>query len=120
MENFNFLEAMAAVFGKENLHVIDESGVFPALPRFPLGKCSGTHGAIGALEDNHRTPLEFIHRHERGDWGDLSAADKQLNEAAITDGDRILSAYKLADGQKIYIITEWDRLHTTVLLSDEY
>jgi hypothetical protein len=35
-------------------------------------------------------------------------------------GERIVSAYRLADGAKIWIITEADRSATTILLPSEY
>jgi hypothetical protein len=36
------------------------------------------------------------------------------------NGLRLLSAYQLADGQKLWIITEADRSCTTLLLPEEY
>jgi hypothetical protein len=92
--------------------------------RFQLGQCMATQGALGALEDNQTFPIIYLKRHERGDWGDLGEADKQMNEAAINADpekcDRILSMYILPDKQRIYVITEWDREHTTILLPTEY
>ena len=38
----------------------------------------------------------------------------------VTVPTRLLSAYRLKDGAKIWIITEWDRSVTTVLLPEEY
>ena len=61
-----------------------------------------------------------MRRHKRGDWGDLSEEDKQVNEDALKNGERLLSAYDLSNGAHIYIITEWDRSVTTVLLASEY
>jgi hypothetical protein len=58
-------------------------------------------------------------RHLRGDWGDLGVEDRRANEDALRGGDRILSAYH-ENGIKFYIITEWDRSATTVLLPEEY
>ena len=37
---------------------------------------------------------EFLARHVTGDWGDLDDEDRSLNDAALIDGSRILSAYK--------------------------
>ncbi|AIY43389.1 hypothetical protein LT85_4231 [Collimonas arenae] len=42
-----------------------------------------------------------------------------MNETAVRAGERILSAYVVAD-EKIYVITEWDRRYTTVMLASEY
>jgi hypothetical protein len=54
-----------------------------------------------------------------GNWGDLDAHDKEMNDRAIVDGSRIFSAYHLSSGIKIYIITEADRTATTILLPEE-
>lgn len=78
-----------------------------------------TPGAIEHLTEHGLSPLDLINRHSSGDWGDLCASDKNLNDQAITDGSRILSAYVVA-GEKLYVITEWDRSYTTVLLASEY
>jgi len=59
-------------------------------------------------------------RHESGDWGNVTDSDRRANDAAVKNGERILSVYKSADGEKFWIITEWDRSATTVLLPDDY
>jgi hypothetical protein len=33
---------------------------------------------------------------------------------------RLLSAYQTPSGERLYIITEWDRSQTTILLTSEY
>ena len=63
-------------------------------PKFTLGRLLATPGALAALEDAGQTPLDIISRHVSGDWGDISPDDKQLNDQALIDGSRILSAYK--------------------------
>jgi hypothetical protein len=85
-------------------------------PRFPLGRTVATAGAIALGIDLTR----FLFRHHCGDWGDLCDEDKQANEDALIHGDRILSSYRLPDGRKIFIITEWDRSSTCVMLAEEY
>jgi hypothetical protein len=67
----------------------------------------------------------YLQRHHTGDWGDLSAGDKRLNDAAVRTGEgRIFSAYDLPGKPgsitKIWIITEADRASTMVLLPSEY
>ena len=45
----------------------------------------------------------------------------KANDRALMDGARLLSAYLLGDGRtRIWIITEADRIATTILLPDEY
>jgi hypothetical protein len=43
-----------------------------------------------------------------------------LLEYALKHGLRVLSAYTLRTGEKIWIITEADRSRTTILLPGEY
>lgn len=63
-----------------------------------------------------------LERHKNGDWGNLWDEDKALNDEALEDGNRIMSAYNRKDRpkDKIWIITEADRSVTTVLFPDEY
>ena len=46
--------------------------------------------------------------------------DAQENELALQAGYRLLSAYDLGNGMRIWLITEWDRSATTLLLPSEY
>ena len=95
-------------------------------PLFKLGRVLATPGAIEALERAGQTPWELVTRHAAGDWGVVDATDKALNDEAIKDGSRLLSAYILKDGRtKLWIITEaaddlGNRAATTLLLPDEY
>jgi len=94
-------------------------------PRFRLGQTVATPAALEAIQQAGQSPAEFLDRHVRGDWGNLSADDRALNDEAVQDGSRILSAYVTRGGEKIWVITEAtdDRGHrsaTTILLPDEY
>lgn len=59
-----------------------------------------------------------LKRHQSGDWGDLCPEDKALNDDAVRNGGRILSCYDL--NVRIWIINEYNRRQTTVLLPEEY
>ena len=87
---------------------------------FSLGQIVSTPGAIQALETAGNSASEYLVRHVMGQWGDLCPEDKQANDEAVIDDLRILSAYRLNDGVKIWIITECDRSATTLLLPEEY
>lgn len=87
--------------------------------KFKLGNVVITRGCLEFLNDKDMTPLPYYRRHASGDWGKLCDEDKRLNDQALIDGGRLLSAYEVA-GEKIYVITEWDRSVTTMLLADEY
>jgi len=63
---------------------------------------------------------ELIVRHAAGDWGDLDDFDRAQNDAAVQTGGRIFSAYQVTDDVRVWVITEADRSHTTVLLPGEY
>jgi len=89
-------------------------------PRFALGQLVSTPGALAAFANAGQTPMEFLRRHIAGDWGQVCAADAAENELSVKEGFRILSAYTLNSGTKIWIMTEADRASTCVLLPDEY
>jgi hypothetical protein len=95
-------------------------------PLFKLGQVVATPDAIAALQKTGEAALQFLSRHVQGDWGCLSDDDRQLNDEAVKDGSRILSAYILKDGTtKIWIITEAEdengsRSSSTILLPENY
>ena len=90
------------------------------LELFPLGQVVATPGALEAFQNANEAPFPYINRHAVGDWGDLYPEDKRSNDEALEMGYRILSAYTLSSGMKIWIITEADRSVTTLLLPEEY
>ena len=107
----------------------------PSTPLFPLGKTSITPGLMAEMEERFDVPAlgveELLLRHATGDWGDLEEGDVKANAEAVRSGERILSAYHLRltgdersggvkQGPKVYIITEWDRSYTTLMLAEEY
>src|SRR5690606_8115408 len=72
-----------------------------AKPKFGIGQLVATPGALDALAETEQSPMEFIARHLRGDWGDVCDEDKQANEDALRHGERLLSAYHTKAGVKI-------------------
>ena len=89
-------------------------------PRFAPGRLVATVGAMAALVTAGVRPAALVSRHLRGDWGELGEKDRRENEWALLSGDRLLSAYALPDGGRVWVITEADRSATTVLLPSEY
>ena len=92
--------------------------IVPVNARFPLGKLYITTPAEAALVESD--VADAVIRHSIGVWGDLSAEDKSANDTALKTEGRLLSAYHDSNGVKFWIITEWDRSATTVLLPDDY
>ena len=90
----------------------------PVNPAFPLGQVVATPAALKLVPPE--VLLRWLHRHQTGDWGDVGPEDWAANDRALTDGDRLLSSYLTDSGTKVWIITEWDRSATTVLLPEEY
>ncbi|MGA2674959.1 MAG: hypothetical protein ABSE99_17225 [Terracidiphilus sp.] len=88
--------------------------------RFPLGQIVATPGALAAFERAGDAPAAFLRRHLSGDWGELDAHDRHENELSVAAGFRILSAYRLSDDTRIWVITEADRSSTCILLPEEY
>jgi hypothetical protein len=88
--------------------------------KFPIGKLTATPGALRAIREAGQSPFDFLSRHVSGDWGELSDDDRLLNEEALKDGSRLLSAYRTRLGQRVWVITEADRSVTTILLPSEY
>jgi hypothetical protein len=88
--------------------------------RFLLGQIVATPGALDALAQAGDNPAALLGRHVTGDWGELDEHDQRENEFSVSRSLRILSAYTLSDGTKLWIITEADRSCTTLLLPSEY
>lgn len=86
--------------------------------RVPLGQVVATENAARTLPPF--VIVDALRRHAVGDWGDVDAEDYEANNRAIQNGDRLLSVYHAVDGTKFWIITEWDRSVTTVLLPEDY
>lgn len=91
-----------------------------AAPKFSLGTVVATPGALRALEESGESAFDLLYRHASGDWGELDEHDKRENELSLVHGFRLLSAYKLKSGEKIWVISEADRSVTTLLLPEDY
>lgn len=90
-----------------------------AIP-FEIGKIMLTSGVSHHLRNNIGANLDiYIHRHKNGDWGEVSLADRALNDKATRNEERIMSVYTIC-GEKVWVITEADRTLTTVLFPIEY
>ena len=89
--------------------------------RFSPGQVVMTAGVDELVRQGRLNPTPYLRRHLHGDWGDLCDDDWQLNDAALKSGeDRLFSSYQVTPNLKLWIITEWDRSVTTLLLPSEY
>jgi hypothetical protein len=105
----------------------DQESAMVEIPqnRFELGQVVGTPAALEAIRESGQRVWDFLVRHLAGDWGNLCAEDKRLNDAAVLDGGRLLSAYTTARGVRVWVLTEaaddrGRRAATCLLLPEEY
>jgi hypothetical protein len=96
-------------------------------PQFTLGKIVWTRAINNLIAENTefaKIVIKSLKRHSRCDWGDLCEYDNAVNDRALSQHLRIISAYKVSiegvEENRIWIITEADRSATTVLFPHEY
>ena len=86
---------------------------------FTLGQVVMTIGIAEHIKEE-KGFSEFVYdSFRRHSIGDFNESDMKANIKAIINGDRVFSVFEKGDW-KIYIITEYDRSYTTILLPDEY
>lgn len=90
------------------------------MSKFALGQVVVTRALMQHANESGIDLIQYVARHVRGDWGDVCAGDKRLNDHAVDTGHRILSRYTLSSGKDIYINTEHDRSYTTLMFCEEY
>lgn len=83
------------------------------LARFPLGRTVATPGALATLQEAGESPGALLKRHVSGDWGDVDGDERRENEHSLARGCRLLLAYTLSNGTRLWVITEADRSATT-------
>jgi hypothetical protein len=86
---------------------------------FRLGQILATPGAMDVLGFGSGALARVLEAHARGQWGNIDTEDAELNEEALQHGARLLSSYQIED-ETIWVITDADRLQTTVLTPNEY
>jgi len=63
--------------------------------KFAMGQTVATRGVVGLLSGAEMSRL--LIRHANGDWGELCAEDKELNDHALATGSgRLFSAYTIS------------------------
>jgi hypothetical protein len=103
---------------------MNTNGAKATSAKFEPGTVVATPAALKAIREAGQSAHELLARHLSGDWGDVCADDSTSNDEALIDGSRLLSAYTLRCGVRIWIITEAEgddgrRAATTLLLPNE-
>jgi hypothetical protein len=85
---------------------------------FPFGRLVATQNALNHVSmDDIETALN---RYGARDWGELCEADRKEDDFAVENDGRILAVYTTSHGTRFWLITEWDRSATTILLPEDY
>lgn len=108
----------------------DTSNLFEALglegkPAFKIGVLTMTSGINYSMSrsDSFKFAIfEALRKYLKCEWGKLPEEDKILNDEAIkNNNDRILARYETTFGNDdIYIITDYERINTMIMLVNEY
>ena len=118
------------VYGEDDMELILRRKIRALAAKHPkrqfnLGRIVATYGALDALRRSGDSPARLLVRHASGDYGDMPPEDVLENRRSLQTGARIMSAYRLRSGVKIWLITEavgddGERSATTFLLPEEY
>jgi hypothetical protein len=88
-------------------------------PRFYSGDLVITDLAADALSQTEI--MTALMRHKDCDWGNVGDADRAQNELSLREGSGALcSVYPSEQGGEFWVITDWDRSKTTVLMPEDY
>lgn len=91
--------------------------------KFNIGQLVATHGVVDFTQENEGFASfigSCLGEYTNCRWGDTCAEDSAMNDEALSSGGRIFAVYKYSDEVSIWIITEADRLYTTILFPHEY
>ena len=88
-----------------------------------IGKTVMTRGIADKIADNEQFAKQvtyFMGLYIKGDWGDTSEDDKEMNDLNLKSGvGSLMGVYNTCEG-RIWIMTEHDRSATTILFPSEY
>jgi len=118
----DYVWAEGGVFGLQGVSDAIEMVSANDDAKFKLGELVITPGAANVV--HVVVALNCLLRHQFGDWGEIGEEDRNTNERALKDGSRLFSVYeeegKNGKGIRFYVITEWNREATTILLPEDY
>jgi len=93
--------------------------LMPNRTKFSLGRVMITPGAATDICSEEIT--RALWRHQCGDWGQMEPKERACNEIVLNAGGWLLSAYDdPKTGSRFLIITQPDRMVTTVLIPKEF
>ena len=92
---------------------------------FDLGRTLCHHALASHVQEKEIDLMPFFYNHANCNWGILTDDDQIANYVAIATADgRLLSKYRLDDGENIYLITDFEcdeqPRHTTAMFVNDY
>ena len=84
---------------------------------FQLGEVIVTPRARQVLDDSALSLDDLLARHQSGDWGEVSAAERRLNDEGIAKRFNLVSNYGTRRGDRLTVVTRADRGSTFVHLA---
>jgi hypothetical protein len=122
---FQRLEAKTKLAILPTITLLKISGVCESEALFELGEVFITENAKETLQAFKVLPETLLSDHVTGQWRAMTLEDRQACQYAIENGERIRTSHRLHnvddydDMLIIWVVTEWDRLCTTILLPRE-
>ena len=91
----------------------------PVQPLFALGTLKLSEKVHWLASKSLIDPLPYVQRHVRGDWGEISEAERQANNVALEQGAPLTSRFPITPRLYLVVITSDDQLTTVVQLPEE-
>lgn len=108
-------EAEAGV-SQSRTHCDSASAHNPAI-RFTAGSIHASPQVLSELWPKHL--IDAVNRHQRGDWGEVSPAEREFNDDALFEGLRVSSIHVVPGNITVEISTDEDRMRTEVTMLSE-
>lgn len=103
--------------------------ILTILPVLKLGQVVGTRNFVALFQNETQLNTAahmVLRKYQFGDWGLVSVRSKALSDEALDTNSpgRVLAKYsiKAPNGRyvDIFVLTEWDRSVTTLMLTEDY
>jgi hypothetical protein len=84
--------------------------------KFEVGEVVVTPAASAALEADGQSVAALLARHQSGDWGDVTAQVRAVNERGLAECFNLQSVYVAPSGSRVVVVTNRDRSLTMIHL----
>lgn len=91
----------------------------PSIPLFSSGALTLSTRVQWLDNTGLIDPHRFLHRHLRGDWGDLNDPERRANDAALRSKGVLTSRYLVTPRLSLLVTTNADHSQTLIRLPEE-